>query len=523
MRQPTIGFLLALGSLLACIPSCNDEDGPRPCDWNHLGAVHGYVLAAGQPPAQPVAMRLRSTEDPRFPLVDVTVDTDSTGWYELLAPKGAYFLTVSTNMQACHYTPTGLVSIYDHPSDTLIVSHTPVRADIDLGAMNVDLTTPAVLDSQWIRIYLVPPESSHLQSAYVTAAVDDGHCHAGPVSLMPASYRIRIELDDQELWLPGTLDSAQATQLEVGSSTPIHCAGTLNDPWILKGEIQGQWQSMGFDSPRLTAFTQDSTSYAETYLAEDGSFRMALLLPVPVRLLVNDYDPWCWIGGTDLASAEEFIGASGESVTVPTCVYGAIECWVESPDPAWEFRADLALLDASGGQAIPFGFRAPRRTPLTIPMLQPGTYFLRLTPQGSRQSWCAQWFDQVDELADAVPIAVPPDGGLARITMTLSTCGTISGRVLEPDGSPAGGRRVELFAADDPSQGVEYSGTYTVTHADTGEFALLRLHDGAYRIGVRHTMTTLVWYPGTLLWDEAEILTLAEHGEITGLEWSLVE
>ena len=46
---------------------------------------------------------------------------------------------------------------------------------------------------------------------------------------------------------------------------------------------------------------------------------------------------------------------------------------------------------------------------------------------------------------------------------------------------------------------------------------------GDYRIGVRYTLTTLIWYPGTLLWDEAEVLPLETQGEITDLEWSLLE
>jgi hypothetical protein len=210
-------------------------------------------------------------------------------------------------------------------------------------------------------------------------------------------------------------------------------------------------------------------------------------------------------------------------VAVPPLVYGAIECRLQPPDPLRRTDADLVLVDVGGRTVIRRTFLLPRDNPLTILCLEAGTYFLRLTPRWSEVDWCAQWFDQADAFAGAAPILVPPNGGVARVTMVLSTCGTLAGRVLKSDGSPAGGRRVELFAADDPSQGAESSPIYTVTDRDTGEFSLQHLHDGDYRIGVRYTLTTLVWYAGTLAWDEAQVLTLDGYGESTGLEWSLVE
>jgi len=523
MRPSPVGFFLALGSLLILDPSCNDDNGSRPCDWNHLGAIHGYVLAAGQPPAYPAFVRLASTDDPYSPLVEASAATDSTGWYEFIVPEGTYVLQVRIGGQEGYYARPGLLRPRTAPCDTLTVSCVPLRADVHLGAVTFDLTTPSILDGQSMRVELVPTDGDSLPNgyAYGDATAHDGRWSPGPMPVAPGSYRLRLKTSDQTFWLPGTLDPTQAAWLQVGSGAPTSYSATVNAPWILAGEIKGPWQSLGLSSPHLTAYTDESSAYTSGRLAEGGSFRMTLFLQVPVRLLLHDSYPWRWIGGTDFASATEFAGAQGESVAVPPCFYSALECHVEPPDPYWQ--ADLMLLDASGHSVLPAEFRPPRKTPLTIPCLDPGTYFLKLAPRGAGQRWCPQWFDQADQFEDALPIEVPPVGGTARITMVLSTCGTISGRLLRADGSPAGGRRVELCAADDPLHGVEYSPIYTVTDRDTGEFSLGQLHDGTYRLGVRYTLTTLVWYPGTLLWDEAEVLTLVDHGQITGLEWSLVE
>ncbi len=524
MRRSLVGRLFALGCLVAGLSSCDDDGGSRPCGGSRIGVVHGYVLAAGEAPRTRTVLHLSSADRYSSPQVDIEIEPDSTGWYEMQVPQGTYVLEGRAGWHRWKYTRAGLMGAYT-PPDTLSVSSTPLRLDMHLGSASVDLLAPTSLDSsQAVMVRFEPIDARLEPGASEWTSARDGHLRLDAIPLVPGIYRLGLRVTSQEFWLPGTLDPNLAPRLEVDPDVPVQYAGALEEPWHVSGRVLGAWQALGLAPPCVDVFTPDSTRLAFTTAGSDGTYHLALFPQTPVRLLLSGSgDERRWIGGLEFADAGEFSGTPGESVIVPSSVGSGLSCYLEPPDPLVPVRAWVTLVDASGRSAISSDCRVANSNPLVFPFLEPGTYFLRLAPRGSDQAWCAQWLAQTDTFEQALPILVPADGGIARVDMHLSGCGTIAGRVFRLDGSPAGGRRVELFPADEPPEGAESSSLFVVTDETTGEFCFAHVNNGEYRVGVRYTFTTCVWYPGTLSWNEAEILALAGFGEITGLEWSLVE
>lgn len=524
MQRSLVGCLVALGCLVAGLLSCDDDGGSRPCDGSRIGVVCGYVRVAGEAPRTRTVLGLYDANRHSGISIDVETRADSTGRYEFHVPYRDYVLHGFMPTR-WNYTRAGLVGGYGSP-DTLTLSSDSLRVDIHLGAVTVDLAVPASLDSpQVVGVRFVPVDPDLRPDVYEGMAPDGGHARADAISLVPGTYRVGLEIADERFWLPGTVDPDLATTLEVGPDAPVRCEGVIGEPWYLSGEVLGAWRTFGLDPPDVHVVAPDSTHLVDIDAAADGTYRLAVFPRTPVRLLIaaNHGASWRWVGGVDFADAQEFIGAPGETIVVPTVLGSGLECRIEPPSLMLPAFARVTLIDADGKSAIPSDFESPNVNPLIFPCLEPGTYFLKLAPRYEELDWCPQWFGQTDDFEEAVPIVIPPAGGIARIDMVLSSCGTVTGRVLRPDGSPAGGRRVELFPADDPSQGTESSPDFAVTEGNTGDFVLRHLNNGEYRIGVRRTFTTLVWYPGTLSWDEAEVIDLEDFGQISGLEWSLIE
>lgn len=506
--------------LLCCGLACDDDDGARPCTGN-VGLVHGYVRIAGEAPARATFVWIESTDGGGLPHTETRTTVDSTGWYELRVPVGDYVLDLYGYPYGWRYARAGMVHRIGGRADTLSVSPRPLRIDMELGAATIDLLAPASLDTtQFVALEFVPDDPEVGRNIRDSVWPSGGRVLFEARPLAPGTYRLRVEVADLAYWLPGTLDPDQAARITVAADARATYTGALVAPWHLSGQVLGAWRALGLDPPDVRAFGPDSTLLAGASAGASGVYHLTIPLPIPARIAVDD---WCWVGGEDFGHAAVFAGAPGESVTVPPLVRSGLECHIEPPDPLLDLRAVATLVDAQGRSAIPPGFRAPNSNPLVFPCLPPGTYYLKLSPLGRSQRWCPQWYGRTDDFAQAMPIVIPTEGAVAQIRMLLSGCGTITGRVLQPGGAPAGGRSVELFPADDPPQGTERAGIAAVTDAETGEFALRFVNDGAYRLGVRRTFTTLVWYPGTLAWDEAATVTLEDFGEVLGLEWTLVE
>ena len=83
------GALVISCAALLLSSSC-DDDSPCSCPTYQIGAVEGYVLAAGEGCALKVGAR--ALDGPRDGQVIVAALSDSTGWFRLELPTGRYRL-----------------------------------------------------------------------------------------------------------------------------------------------------------------------------------------------------------------------------------------------------------------------------------------------------------------------------------------------------------------------------------------------------------------------------------------------
>ncbi|WP_028045224.1 carboxypeptidase regulatory-like domain-containing protein [Cellulomonas sp. URHE0023] len=130
--------------------------------------------------------------------------------------------------------------------------------------------------------------------------------------------------------------------------------------------------------------------------------------------------------------------------------------------------------------------------------LRPGDWRVSFTaPNGS--AWVSELYDDAHtpETQTVVPLA--PGASVTLHDAVLARGGTISGRILAPDGTPRAG--IEVYASTDSGNGggatTGADGAYTITGLADGDYLVNAQSDwGANLVGVV--------YPGTTHWADAE-------------------
>ncbi len=154
----------------------------------------------------------------------------------------------------------------------------------------------------------------------------------------------------------------------------------------------------------------------------------------------------------------------------------------------------------------------------------PGTYRLRFTSNGL----CVPTFHGgVTDVADATTVEVRA-GEVISLTTELVRGGRISGRVIMPEGGPpTADFELALFAAGSlASPLMTYRSWSSGYHgffydADTGEFEIRRMEDGAYLLQISIDAETWSWYPGVANWSEAVPVVIEGGSEVDLVAWQL--
>jgi hypothetical protein len=499
-----------ISSVLLLASSCDESTAPRHCTPGAVGTVQGYLLGGGLPavsrvellPAEP------GQEQDKF-----VTQTDPTGWYSLTVPTGRYLMRFELDY---YYSATRLVPERGL-ADTLIVAWPAQRIDIAGGAARLWLTVPPLLRERWITARMGNSNSTSRPSAWRGCMSDTGLVREFHFPFLPVGdYSMCVDFDSGPvLWLPPSLDRAEAGTLHLGTDATEDLTLTLAEPAWIRGEITGSWQVFPDMNPSILVFAPDSTLLHEERLYRTSEYRLILPVPWPVKLAVEISGRMQWVGGNDFSSATLLVPGPGEELTGVNLAESGIACILEGPGSTTRYDMDCQLY-YPGGERVP-GSSGYVDNPVFFSNLRPGIYFLYFRRTAWGQRWCSQWYDGAESLGAATPITITMAGEVVEVTARLREGGRISGRVTRA-GGPAPGLWVSIRRTD----GTQSGDAVTQTSAVDGTFELLGLNDGDYRVGVWDSHRTATnWYPGTYVSSQAAVIHVENLSAVAGIEWEI--
>ncbi|MCK4413316.1 MAG: carboxypeptidase regulatory-like domain-containing protein [Candidatus Eisenbacteria sp.] len=489
-------FLTALCSGLSC-----DEDPASPCPVYEVGALEGYVLAAGEGIAAIVGAR--SADYTTGQRARVEVFSDSTGWYRIELPVGLYYFRIRDQQTL------------DSQSEWESIEVGPGTQQLEFrhGCLTAHIECPAELDGRSVHARLFGVEHQIFSQSRADAEVQDGRIELTFPLVKAGSYYLGLSLGYPTLYLPGVLDWNQADTITVSDDDPTTYDGSLDYYATISGSAAGSWQVANVSPPSVVAWSDDIRSLDHADVADDGSFRIEMLTPGAVRLSVRRSGIDRWIGGESFATATRFELQSGEHITDISLIGSGIRCGFEGPGYAIEQRVEIVLHHEAGHR---FRDYSSWGNQVSICNLPAGRYVLFVYGTCAGEPWAGQWYDGVNLRADATPIDLDP-GELVSLTIHLHEGGRIEGCVLDADGAPALDARIQAFDAE--GEPLCHGWQYT----DDGCFVVTGLADGDFYVAAEACRREFWYYPGT--WDRraAQPISIIDHATVTGIEWRLPE
>jgi hypothetical protein len=516
-------FLLFACLIAAClVPGCGDEESPV-CPDQPIGLIQGFVLGGGKP----VSCTLVAWPVDREDASSFQTSTDSTGWYELALPAGAYWLGEGVGglwgVSSWYYSRDGYV--WDSgDADTLIVGEWPVRADLIGGALTVSLAMPADTTEGWhfCRAYQQTGESTGAGSftfrESATARSAQGTVTFEFPLLAAGTYALEcVPHGESPIWLPPTLDVAAADRVIIEAGRSSVYSAQLPEPAVLVLETSGSWQTLNLNEPYVLVYSADSTQIDGIGISDAGTGRLSIRAPVSVKLHIEVGGVTRWHGGWTFAEAQTVTLTPGDPPVHIAYRESAILCTLVLPGLDIDHEVKYYLYDETGRCLTQSGLYPEHLRPAPLPNLTPGTYYIGIVPNYHRQQyWMPQWFDQQDSLASATPVVVAAEGIVMPVTMHVVVGGGISGRVREGDGTPyAGPLRVRSSA--DSGRDLQVVQTDELT----GDYSVIGLPDGDYLLAIQFGWSRLCWYPGTMLIQEAEPVRIRNHARLTNVDWQI--
>ena len=519
-RQLSGAFGCALLAALV-VTGLSCDDNTSTCPACRSVTIRGTILAVGEPANASIHVRTVGSAETEVWLRTVT---DSTGYYEVPVPPGAYYIRA---------TPYGswydeFYYGHDQPvwsrdrADTVTVNLEDVRADFVFGALTVSLALPGTPDLVRCDARLLEVQESgwEWRARYQGfVGVENESITLEWSAIPPGTYAVLVELDgNSSVYLPGSRLAEEAHTFRVEPGTRATATASLDPPAIMTGQVLGSSQSPhSTDFPGVTAFSDDSLWVAETSVSPDATFEFPLYLPVPVRLRVTIGRVARWMGGNSFADATRYQPTSGEILTVDPYFESGILCRFSGPGNRTDHDARCRLYDSAGNQIL--YETSGGRNPFLISNLSASTYYLQFANRSSSQRWMPQWFDRVDSLAEATPIEIPGEGEIAEISVQFTTGGVIQGQLLTSGQPPQMGAYVRVCEREDVSDNVRV----TQASATTGEYIVEGLPDGEYIIGLVVGYLDTYWYPGTWAWQLAEAVKIEGHATVSGISWTVPE
>jgi len=534
MNGRTVIATSALSALLCCC-GCGDEaETLQPVTATCL--VQGKVGRIGASVDSRVYLRtyVPNVLDRLF-----EVEADDAGLYRAEVPAGDYVISAHVGWTDYWHTGTGGMTQRRADADTVRLGpeNSPHTVDFPFGALRFQMEQPPLPDGSRVRFIAYEADSSASGEwiAFIEqVTIADGRLEMTMPGLRPGAYAVKIDwsLDrdhaGENFWLPDTRERAQAALYRVGpdslTTVPLVFPST---PARLCGRVTGAWLAMGMAAPELRALAADGATVAGPWdVNEDGSFELLLFRPEPVRLEVRIDGIRQWVGGAQLSEATVFAPQAGQVIDGIDVVCGGLRLRIlPSGLFAGEDRASFEFYDPAGPTLL---FKSTRQLQYQMGFanLRPGDWLVRVVHyssyDGIPQRWRPQWLDRRATAAIADILHVPDDGGVLTLDLVLEAGGVIGGRVVSATGGSTS-RWVVVTPVDSPVIATDdYAG------GPAGEFAVVGLADGSYRLGVTPPFEywggqggqppdSTIWYPGTTDWASAQAIVITDAGTVEGL------
>jgi len=511
---------VGLAVLLAAAGCEDDRHVTFPASAS--GTIRGTVSDGAPLDAADVTVIVRSVSntEPRY---ELRAHPDADGTFAFTVPNGPAFVSVYGYCTDTYYYAADGPVERSSAADTIQVAGEVYQVDFAFGRVTLDVGLPPDLPEDVLACALVELGQPLSYYSYGCGYPAEDRLLAEMRLVRPGRYLAALGSSRVgNVYLPATLDSTAAEVLTVTAGQETRHTSELPALARVSGSVTGSWQEIAQDRPQVEIW-RETRKYCGADVAADGSFDLPLLLGGPVRLVVWVEAVPAYVGGVDLASATVFDLASGEHLTGISRVESGLELEFAGYSP-FDGSYTIRIYDAAGHDLTrrPDGGGGINQNDRVVALcnLPAGEVFVSVTPNNNRALWMPQFYDRRDSLAVADPIVVPPDGQVVPAMITLVNGGCIRGRLLGGDGlPPAGGFELRVYRAHDPEPMLEGLGSWDVSYdAETGAYAIHQLPNGAYKVRGRLSYGLWRYWPGVESFEEAGVVTIANLGEVTGID-----
>jgi hypothetical protein len=526
------------------------ESSDRPCaPGADYGRIVGRIETGGVAVEASVRAQRTDLGDWRVDAFKVERPVDEQGRFALVVPAGEYTVaaTIGDDYSSYRYAADGAEQGYRGEPDTLSVdTGDSVEVVFHFGSLIVEVAAAAPelngMDAS-LNLHQVTEGQEFGGSTYSEVTIKNGVARFTLPGVPAGSYALEFGMDrspyvEESIWLPGTHDPAAAAIVQVTPDAVATYAAELPDrPAVLRGRVFGSWQRFGMSPGAFSVLAADSSVILVARASEvDGSFRGAIWIPEPVRVACTIEGSTRWIGGDDFASATQFELAGGEEID-----FGTIEesgLLVELIEPTYSDHSDFELKLVRAEDGAPartlwvYSGSYDRTNLIPFPNLDPGTYRLFVSNSRLSMDWQSQWYDGAATSDAATPVTIPSGGAVVPITVTLQAGGAISGKVVtSSEDDPWAFVIYFVEATTRQTVGRIYCdcecGCVIAIYGDGFPFSAHGLADGNYRVGAWDgdccappwdAPEGTIWYPGTAEWEAAQVVTIADHAAVTGVD-----
>jgi hypothetical protein len=502
---------LILPALLLLAVTCSEWDDVPQAPCRGAGKIYG-VVTGGSGPLAGSTVRVLSIDQSAW----LDGETNSDGSYEVSVPPGKYFVALNApSSNGIYYSSDGGATEW-RSADTLQVSEGEgdTRADFHLGGLLLFLHVSPGDEAEGIRCTIQDPtgDRSYNYDYHYGSSGDSIVVFDFP-AVIPGTYVLGIDRSNQTIWLPPTLDPGQADRVEIRRDETVFRSDTLSVPARVRGRVTGAWTLLGEGSVDAYLYGPDSTSdMSGREIASDYSFDLPVYAGGVVRVRVRaSYGALMWVGGSSFNSATPFTiepGATLDVGDIPTCGVRCTLVEVPGTEPGY-WRAD-AFDDQNKSIG---GAQSYEGSESVIPLARPTTARLVIRRTGSG-IWKSQWYDRQVDFEHATPVTVSGPSELAEVSIRLERGGSISGRVVYQNDSPATGVEVRVRSE------VSFA-DYLWVRAIDGNFAFKGLPDGEMELSAVVDGRYVYFYPGTVYQDSMETIPIANANEVAGLVFRL--
>jgi len=516
VRSPIARFVrvaLVLAAGVPFIAGCGEDSSTCPAG---SGRILGTITAGEHPVI--AALYIQTNTMGHANSLAVQAYTDSSGKYSVALPAADYRIAVrfQDSSLSGYILGRGLTIDPRQAQTFQVVDAQEIHADVFLSAAVLTLSAPAELEGESITATLQP--GGRLPGVVgVRDTVRAGQARISfPVGL-PGQYQVLVRIgelwnggaqNESSVWLPATYDRSEAEWVTLEEATETQIQGTIPPPGKITGSITGAWEELNATAPILTLVSETDTSTIATDRSPDGLYSLQVFAPVRARLQIQEILPR-WYGGPSYASATVFDLQPPDVVSLDihqSGIAGRI-------GRISTYGGTVSVHDVSGTRidvSQPTGVDGL----FHFANLAAGTYYVHV--DGDR-TWVPQWYDGADSIAAGTPIVIAQEGEVQWITVHLSNGGTISGRI-STNGSSA--IYASVFAVIPGQEQGGYHAADTVVSSPDGEYRLAVLPNGDYKIGAVLTAGALtLWYPGVADPDSATIVSIRDHGTVTGIDF----